>query len=140
MEKKIWEKPVRMPFTEKEKTMRKILIIDDKEGIRTLIREMLKGEGYVVEDTNNGWEALGWIRREDYALILLDVKLPGLNGVDMVKAMQDEGITTGVIIVTAYEEHNTNTDLKNLEIVASFSKPFDIQEVLKKVNQYMDGA
>lgn len=129
-----------MPFTEKEKTMRKILIIDDKEGIRTLIREMLKGEGYAVEDTNNGWEALGWIRREDYALILLDVKLPGLNGVDMVKAMQNEGITTGVIIVTAYEEHNTNTDLKNLEIVASFSKPFDIQEVLKKVNQYMDGA
>ncbi|AXF56402.1 response regulator [Salicibibacter kimchii] len=119
--------------------MRKILIVDDSEGIRTLIREVLQAEGYVVEETNDGWEALEWIRSINYDLILLDVKLPGLNGMDVLKTMRDEGINMGVIIVTAYEEINTKTDFKYLEIVASLSKPFDIQEVLEKVNQYMEG-
>ncbi|QQK81672.1 response regulator [Salicibibacter cibi] len=118
--------------------MRKILIVDDKEGIRTLIREVLQAEGYVVEESHDGWKALGWIRQVDYGLIILDVKLPGLNGIDVLKTIRDEGITTGVIIVTAYEEINTKTDLTNLEIVALLSKPFDIQDVLEKVNQYMD--
>ncbi|QQK78006.1 response regulator [Salicibibacter cibarius] len=118
--------------------MRKILIVDDKEGIRTLIREVLQAEGYVVEETSDGWKALGWIRRVDYDLIILDVKLPGLNGIDVLKTIRDEGITIGVIIVTAYEEINMKMDVKNLGVVASLSKPFDIQDVLEKVNQYMD--
>lgn len=117
--------------------MPKIMVVDDKKGIRTLLKEVLQEEGYYVEEAENGWELLESVRKIHYDLILLDVKIPGLNGVDALKKMRGEDITTGVIIMTAYEEMNTHKDLKNLGVIQLFSKPFDIQEVLRKVNQYM---
>ncbi|SDI47430.1 response regulator [Natribacillus halophilus] len=117
--------------------MRKVMVVDDKEGIRTLLKEVLQEEGYQVEEAANGWDALESVRKTKYDLILLDVKIPGINGVEVLKKMRAEDIMTRVMIMTAYEEMNTYGDLKELGVSQVFSKPFDIREVLRKVNQHM---
>lgn len=115
---------------------RKILIVDDQMGIRMLLSEVLKSEGYTVVEASNGVAALEVANQEQPDLILLDMKLPGMDGIQILKSLQSNGILASVIMMTAYGELELINEAKKLGAKSHFTKPFDIDDLISLVNEH----
>ncbi|NCC81878.1 MAG: response regulator transcription factor [Clostridia bacterium] len=112
--------------------MNRILIIEDEEGISRFLQLELEYEGYKTEKAYDGREGLRLALDEDFDLILLDVMLPGLNGMEVlrrVKKFKD----TPVIMLTAKD--STTDKVMGLDIGANdyVTKPFEIEELLARI-------
>lgn len=116
----------------------KILIVDDQFGIRVLLKEVFEKDGYETFDASNGNQALAIIKDESPDLVLLDMKIPGMDGLEILKEIRERNLETNVIMMTAYGELEMINAAKNLGAVAHFAKPFDIDEVKNNIRQYLD--
>jgi two-component system response regulator (stage 0 sporulation protein F) len=114
----------------------KILIVDDQMGIRMLLSEVLKTEGYTIFEASNGFAALEVAGQEQPDLILLDMKLPGMDGLQILKGLKNNGIKASVIMMTAYGELELINEAKALGAKSHFTKPFDIDDLIALVNQH----
>ncbi len=115
----------------------KILIVDDQYGIRILLNEVFNKEGYQTFQAANGLQALDIVTKERPDLVLLDMKIPGMDGIEILKRMKmiDESIR--VIIMTAYGELDMIKESKELGALTHFAKPFDIDEIRDAVKKYL---
>ncbi|AIW39141.1 chemotaxis protein CheY [Bacillus subtilis] len=115
----------------------KILIVDDQYGIRILLNEVFHKEGYQTFQAANGIQALDIVTKERPDLVLLDMKIPGTDGIEILKRMKmiDESIR--VIIMTAYGELDMIKESKELGALTHFAKPFDIDEIRDAVKKYL---
>lgn len=111
----------------------KILIVDDQFGIRILLTEVLQTEGYNTFQAANGVQALSFIEQKHPDLVLLDMKIPGMNGLEVLKGIKNKSLHTKVIMMTAYGEMDMIEEAKRNGAIAHFTKPFDINDVLKSV-------
>lgn len=114
--------------------MRKILIIDDQPGIRLLLNEVFKKEGYTPLLAANGMEALKIFEEELVDCVLLDMKIPGMNGLEILQHLKAKNERTPVIMMTAYGEQELIDEAMKLGASNYFTKPFNIFEVLEEVN------
>jgi two-component system response regulator (stage 0 sporulation protein F) len=85
--------------------MKKILIVDDEESIRYLYREELEEEGFIVEVATNGEEALEKLLLFKPDLITLDIKMPGMNGIETLKRIRESDRQLPIIMCSAYGEY-----------------------------------
>lgn len=85
--------------------MKKILVIDDEENIRMLYQEELGDEGYEVAVASDGTEALDILSDSPFDLVTLDIRMPGVDGITMVKKVKEIYQNIPVILVTAYGEY-----------------------------------
>lgn len=85
------------------KTM-KLLVVDDEENIRFLFKEELEEEGYEVEVASNGLEAIEKIKTSAYDLVILDIKMPGMNGIQALSEIKNMNKDLPVILCSAYGE------------------------------------
>lgn len=115
----------------------KILIVDDQYGIRILLNEVFHKEGYETFQAANGMQALEVVENHHPDLVLLDMKIPGMDGIEILKRMKviDEEIR--VIIMTAYGELDMIQESKDLGALTHFAKPFDIDEIRDAVKTYL---
>ncbi|WP_018923195.1 response regulator [Salsuginibacillus kocurii] len=113
--------------------MSKVLIVDDQPGIRVLLQEILKKDGHKVLEAGTADTALALTRKEDPDLILLDMKIPGMNGIEILEVIREEKYSCPVIMMTAYEELNMLNKAEELGVVSHFPKPFDIEEMRQVV-------
>ncbi|WP_316273976.1 sporulation initiation phosphotransferase Spo0F [Bacillus halotolerans] len=115
----------------------KILIVDDQYGIRILLNEVFNKEGYQTFQAANGLQALDIVTKERPDLVLLDMKIPGMDGIEILKRMKviDENIR--VIIMTAYGELDMIQESKELGALTHFAKPLDIDEIRDAVKKYL---
>jgi CheY-like chemotaxis protein len=81
---------------------RRILIVDDEPNVRLVFRTALESAGYAVEEVGDGGAALARLRKSPADLILLDLKMPGLGGIETLRRLREEGSATPVVIVTAH--------------------------------------
>jgi len=116
----------------------KLLIVDDQFGIRVLLKEVFDKDGYETFDASNGNQALTIIKDESPDLVLLDVKIPGMDGLEILKEIRERKLETNVIMMTAYGELEMINEAKKLGAVAHFAKPFDIDEVRMKIREFLD--
>lgn len=107
----------------------KVLIVDDQYGIRILLQEVLSKEGYVVFQAENGQTALDIIAKEKPDLVLLDMKIPGMDGLEILRRLRFIEPDTKVIMMTAYGELDLMKEATALGVVIHFTKPFDIEEL-----------
>ncbi|GAF67124.1 putative chemotaxis protein CheY [Bacillus sp. TS-2] len=107
----------------------KILIVDDQYGIRVLLCEIFKKDGYQVFEAANGVLALEVIHKENPSLVLLDMKIPGMDGLEILKKLKETHPHIKVIMMTAYGELNLINEALESGAEAHFSKPFDIDDV-----------
>lgn len=121
--------------SEREKTMRTILIVDDQSGIRELLCEVFRKEGYDVYDTDNGEDALQLFDDKLPQLVLLDMKMPGMSGLDILKTIKIKQPNTSVVMMTAYAELDLIEQAFHLGALTCFKKPFDIHEIRTFVNE-----
>lgn len=110
-----------------------ILIIEDEEHIARVLQLELEFEGYSVEIAYTGLEGLIKYREQKWSLVLLDLMLPGLNGLDVLRRIRATETTTPVILLTA--KSGTEDKVTGLDLGANdyVTKPFDIEELLARV-------
>lgn len=113
---------------------KKILIVDDQFGIRVLLQEVLQREGYAIFQAPNGPTALELVRTENPDLVLLDMKIPGMDGLEILRNIRKLELDTKVIMMTAYGELDLIQEAMEMGALAHFTKPFDIDELRQAVN------
>jgi two-component system NtrC family response regulator len=81
---------------------KKILVVDDELELRKLIHKLLKMEGYVVSEANDAEEAIEMIKKDDFSVVLSDIKMPGISGMDLLTMIKEFDNAIEVIMLTAY--------------------------------------
>ncbi|MFY0761350.1 MULTISPECIES: response regulator [Metabacillus] len=115
----------------------KILIVDDQYGIRILLNEVFQKAGYQTFQAANGFQALEIVDKHKPDLVLLDMKIPGMDGIEILKRMRVVEPDIRVIIMTAYGELDMIQEAKDLGALTHFAKPFDIDEIRDAVRKYI---
>ncbi|WP_280770492.1 response regulator [Salipaludibacillus daqingensis] len=116
----------------------KLLIVDDQFGIRVLLKEVFEKDGYETFDASNGNQALKIIKEENPDLVLLDMKIPGMDGLEILQEIRNRKLETNVIMMTAYGELEMINEAKKLGAKAHFAKPFDIDEVRREIREFFE--
>lgn len=110
-----------------------ILVVEDEEKIARVLQLELEYEGYLVDKAHDGYEALEKYRTQTWDLILLDVMLPGINGIDLLRRIRSDDPLTPIIMLTAkgsVEDKVTGLDLGANDYI---TKPFEIEELLARI-------
>lgn len=115
----------------------KLLIVDDQYGIRILLNEVFQKEGYQTFQAANGYQALDIVEKHSPDLVLLDMKIPGMDGIEILKRLKAIDADIQVIIMTAYGELDMIQESKDLGAITHFAKPFDIDEIRDAVRKNM---
>lgn len=116
----------------------RILIVDDQLGIRLLLNEVFQKEGYEIYQAANGIMALEVADRYSPDLVLLDMKIPGMDGMKVLKRLKDMNSSITVIMMTAYGDQEMINEAKRLGARTHITKPFDIGELANTVNQLFE--
>lgn len=113
--------------------MKKILLVDDEEGIQLLYREELEEEGYEVISAYTGEEGLEKFKSESPDLVILDIQMPGMNGIETLRQMKMENPKLPVILSTAYNEYKQDLGAwASDEYVVKSSNINDLKEAVRK--------
>ena len=112
----------------------RILIVEDEYNLADIIKEKLKKEKYSVDVCNDGEEGLYNALSGIYNLIILDIMLPSVNGIEILKKIREEGIETKVIMLTAKSELEDKILGLNQGADDYITKPFHIEELIARVN------
>ncbi len=120
-----------------------ILIIDDDEEICKELKEILEDEEYLIDTANDGIKGMQLIVENNYDIILLDIKLPGMNGIEILKKTKELNKNIKVIIITGRpfatndllkDKNKENEDKILFELSDGiFNKPFNIIDILNKI-------
>lgn len=110
-----------------------ILVVEDEKKLARVLQLELEYEGYQVRTSHDGREAMDLISEQDFDLILLDVMLPGLSGMEILRRMRKDEQLTPVILLTARDE--TYDKVSGLDLGANdyITKPFEIEELLARI-------
>ncbi len=114
-----------------------ILVCDDEELIRWSLREYLEAEGYAVLEAADGVECLERLRSASPALLILDLKMPRMGGMQVLRELQAEGRDLPVIVITAHGAIDLALQATRLGAGAYLSKPFDLREIGLAVRQVL---
>lgn len=117
--------------------MKKILIVDDQYGIRLLLSEVFKKEGYQTFIAAEGGEALTIVEDNKIDIAILDMKMPKMNGIEILKCIKETDRSIKVIMMTAYGEIENINEAKKHGILKLFFKPFDIEHLKSTVNEIL---
>ena len=107
----------------------KILIVDDEKHMRFFISETLQGEGYETDEAENGEEAVEKYRTGQFALVIMDITMPKMNGIEALQMIREINPNALVIMITAHDTRSTAVESIKEGAYDYFSKPFDIDEM-----------
>ena len=113
--------------------MIRVVIAEDEAIIRLDLKEILEAEGYaVIGETGRGDEAIDLVRMLEPDLVILDIKMPGMNGIDAAKVISDEGLAA-VILLTAFSQQDLIQEASNAGVLAYLVKPFQRSDLVPSI-------
>ena len=115
----------------------RILIVDDDESIRKTMKTILEDEGYIVDLAATGNEAVRKTEKRAYNLALLDIRLPDMEGIELLKLMKDTVPPMRKIIVTGYPSMQNAIASLNKKAHAYLIKPINIENLLETVKEQL---
>ncbi len=115
----------------------KILVVDDEEGARELFNTILTDEGYEVTLAVDGREALTCMQSDPYDLVVTDIKMPGMDGLQLLQEIRKSGSRADVIMVTAYGEVESYLKAMSLGAAEYINKPIRIKELKRIVHKVL---
>lgn len=115
---------------------KKILIIEDDNDINKLLSDIIKQRGYISQSAYSGTEAMLYIEKQNWDLILLDLMLPGLSGEEILENIVNDSATP-VIIISAKDEQEVKVNTLRLGADDYITKPFDIEEVSARIQSVL---
>jgi diguanylate cyclase (GGDEF)-like protein len=128
----------RETIIEFEKRNTKVLVVDDDAAVRSLISEILRAEQIPTTMCDGGHEALDCIKREDFGMIITDIKLRDFDGMGLLKAAKVINPESDVIIVTGYPTVETAVTAMRFGAAEYFTKPFVVEQIRKAVNRLVE--
>ena len=123
---------------------RKILLIDDEELVIKSVSKLLTKEGYEVVSCKNGEEALEKVKSELIDLIVCDIRMPNLTGIDTVRKIREFQTEAGrkvapEILITGYADEGAIREAEALQVADYIYKPFDLRDFLTCIKKHMEG-
>jgi DNA-binding response OmpR family regulator len=115
-----------------------VLIVDDEESIRNILSRKLEFDGYDCEVAADGKEALRKASMQSFALVLLDIKLPGLSGMEVLRRLTADYPDTCVVMITAMSDTKTHIEALRLGAYDYVTKPFDLEDVSARVKRALE--
>jgi putative nucleotidyltransferase with HDIG domain len=115
-----------------------ILIVDDEDAIRSMLTRKLEGEGYRCEVASDGNESLWKAFMKDFDLVLMDIKMPGLSGMEALPQMVTDHPDTCVIMITAVADAKTAVEAMKLGAYDYVTKPFDLDDLSMRVRRALE--
>lgn len=115
----------------------RILIIDDDENIRKTLAAILEDEGYVVDHAENCQQALEKTAKSFYNVLLIDMRLPDMEGIDLIPKIRDTVPKMRKVIVTGYPTLQNAIEAVNRGADAYIVKPFDVDKVLAVIKEQL---
>ena len=115
----------------------RILVIDDDESIRTVLATVLEEKGYIVETAGCGSEGIEKTKTNYYRLALIDIRLPDMDGTQVLAQMKDTTPRIRKVIITGYPSLQNSVEALNKGAHAYIMKPFDMDNVLKTVEEQL---
>ena len=116
----------------------RILVVDDEPSMREMLRIVLRREGYDVVIAENGREAIECLQREPIDLLLSDIRMPDVNGVDVLRAAKEINHDIVAFMMTAFASTDTAVEAMRLGALDYFVKPFSLDELRLKVQQHLE--
>ena len=118
----------------------KILIVDDQSSVRELLRAVLTEDGHAVETTDSGEGAVELLKTSYPDLVITDIRMPGMDGIETLQRIKSASPSTGVIMMTAYASVETAVSAMKLGAFDYITKPIDIDEVRRVVGKWSEGS
>ncbi len=118
----------------------RILVVDDEMVVRDSTKEWLEAEGFEVEMAESGMEALEKLSRSEFNLMFLDVKMPGLDGVEVLKRAREMHPTLPVVMMTAYATVETAVEAMKIGALDYITKPFDVEALIEMTVKLFQGS
>jgi diguanylate cyclase (GGDEF)-like protein len=107
----------------------KTLVVDDEEIVRSFLIDVLTDEGYLVTAVSSGEEAVKLMTQEDYDLIITDIKMPGTDGMEVLRVAKARDPNQNVIVMTGYASTETAVESMKLGAADYITKPFNLDQI-----------
>lgn len=118
---------------------KKILIVDDNPHMCNLLADILEIFNYQGIKAKDGEEALVFLKKDNYDMVITDLRMPNLGGMDLLRTIKDENPSLPVVVITAFGKSDTQQDVLAAKADGYLAKPFkvdEIEELLKKLLNY----
>jgi len=116
----------------------KVLVVDDEDALRTVLSSELASEGYDVGTASDGDLALAEVEKGKYDLVLLDIKMPHMNGFEVLKHIKEKHPKTKVIMLTGFADLKNAIESKKLGAEDFVSKPYDLVDLLTTIERVLN--
>jgi DNA-binding NtrC family response regulator len=114
-----------------------ILVVDDEKNIRTTLQQVLEASGYAVTTAVNGEDCLAKLSETGFDMVLLDMKLPGIDGIEVLREVRRKGYDVPVAMITAYGTIESAVEAMKLGAVDYLRKPFSPEQIRELVGKIL---
>ncbi len=114
-----------------------ILVVDDEDALRTVLSGELTNEGYDVRTAGDGDEAISELQKNLFDLVLLDIKMPRMNGFEVLKFVKEKHGKTKVVMLTGFADLKNAIESKKLGADDFVSKPYDLVDLLTTIERVL---
>ena len=111
----------------------KILLVEDEEQIRKALASFLISKGYLVDDVEDGEVAMGKLRSSDYNILITDLKMPVMDGTDLIKTVRNIKPNIGIIVLTGFGDIDSYIDLTNVGAFEYLNKTLSIEDLYEDI-------
>lgn len=118
--------------------MKKILVIDDEPTIRFLLKEVITDWGYEIAETSRAVRGIEMIKQGGIDLVLLDIQLPQMNGLEAIQKIREIDEELPVFILTAFHNLKDVVNMLDVSVQEFIQKPFDIDELHEKIKTVLE--
>ncbi len=115
----------------------RLLYADDEEALRYLVKNQLEGEGFDVVTADDGDTAIDLLKKDPYDILLLDIRMPRLNGVEVLKYLRERKLASRVIMLTAVDDLSVAIEAVKNGANDYITKPYDLQVLLSSIQRVM---
>jgi|MudIll2142460700_1097286.scaffolds.fasta_scaffold696730_1 CheY-like chemotaxis protein len=116
--------------------LKRILVVDDDQGILDSF-DVLLGDRYDLVKAENGYEALQILESNPPTLMFLDIRMPGLSGIDLMRKVHKDQKDVRVVVITATNQEKTEEEARSLGVIGYLKKPLDISEIDRITSQVL---
>jgi len=132
--------PVRGARMNVEKAQKRILVVDDEDHIRRILVRALMAEGYDVSDASNGADAITKVIDSTFDILISDVRMPGMNGLEAVRAIKSKRPEVIAVITSGVaDEETAQAEAIAAGASAYFTKPYSLDELLTTLEEILLG-
>ncbi|HWR39526.1 MAG TPA: response regulator [Patescibacteria group bacterium] len=122
--------------------MFKLLLVDDERWVRTALRRMIEKTGLplqVVRECSDGEEAIAYLEQSKVDLVISDIRMPGLNGLALVKELNRRGLVQDVIIISVHDDFRYAQEALRENVIDYLVKPVELPELIRTLGKWLDG-